>query len=81
MKIIVFGHYNRDGYTVLQSRGGKITELYHAGNHTLDSAQTAPAANTREPLRRLRSYCIKTTREMAQEAKATYGGVSREEES
>jgi len=80
MKTIIFGEYNRNGYTIFRSSRGGLTEVYRAGNHTMDSAQMAPTAATTVPLRMLRTYCIQASRDKAEELHVEYGGVVRTEE-
>lgn len=75
---MITGRYNRYGYNILDEHGEPI---YSAGNHSRDSGQNAPLGSTAAlPLRIIRSYCISTAREMAQERNDTYGGVTRIDE-
>lgn len=75
-KQIVTGDYNLSGYNVCL--GDEC--IYWAGNHAKDSQQHAPAGADALPLRTIRSFCIKSTRELAAQHKAEYGGVTRIED-
>lgn len=70
---IVHGEYNRNGYEVWI--GGQV--VYTAGNHVHDSSQPALCAEDRLPLKTLRQFCIKTTRDIATEHHGRFAGVER----
>ena len=73
---IVTGTYYQQGYYVNSDDG---RELYSAGNCARDSTCIVDIDDTEAlPLRTLRSCCIKTTRDIAKERFARYGGVTRE---
>jgi hypothetical protein len=72
----VHGEYSRNGYEVWI--GGRA--VYAAGNHVHDSTQPAMRARDRLPLRTLRKFCIKTTREIAVERRGIFAGVERVKE-
>lgn len=77
-KRAVYGVYNRHGYQVLMVLDGRTTDQYTAGNHQQDSQASAlPGSPEALSLRRIRSFCIKTTREIAGEKGAAYEGVGR----
>ena len=69
---VVYGEYGRNGYEVWI--GDQLA--YAGGNHKQDSIQPARCRELCEPLRRLRQFCIKTTREIAGEG-GYFGGVER----
>jgi hypothetical protein len=70
---VIHGEYNRNGYEVWV--GGRV--VYAAGNHAHDSTQPALCEKDRLPLRTIRKFCIKTTREIAAERRGIFGGVER----
>jgi len=74
----VIGEYNRYGYTIMLDNG---CVLYFSGNHPNDSYQTLmlndPLALL---LKKIRSMCIKTGKEIAAERKYIWGGAERIEE-
>ena len=72
MKIVI-GRYNRDGYEILMADG---RVLHSAGAN----AQDAYAPGRDVSLRTLRSWCIKTGREIAAERGEKWGGEERVEE-
>lgn len=69
---IVTGEYNRHGYAV--NLDG--VEFYRAGNSPHEST-TVVALEHALPLRTLREYCRNTSREIATEQKAKFGGITR----
>ena len=74
--LIIIGCYDEYGYRV-ESADGK-REFYSAGNHALDSQMGCPAGSPFAlSLRKIRSYCIQTTREICEEHNAQFGGVER----
>jgi hypothetical protein len=68
---VIHGEYNGNGYEVWI--GGRI--VYSAGNHVHDSTQRALHSEDRLPLRTIRKFCIKTTREIAAERRGIFAGV------
>jgi hypothetical protein len=70
---VIHGEYSRDGYEVWI--GSRL--VYTAGNHVRDSTQLAMCEEDRLPLRTIRKFCIKTTREMAAERREVFAGVER----
>ena len=74
----IAGTYYRQGYYVHNDVG---YVLYEAGNCAHDSSLIVDIDSPEAiPLRTLRSYCIKTAREIAAERGAYFAGVSRESE-
>jgi hypothetical protein len=69
----VRGEYSRHGYEVWM--GGRL--VYAAGNHVQDSTQPATRKEDRLPLRTIRKFCFKTTREIAVERGGVFAGVER----
>lgn len=70
---VVRGEYNRNGYdTWIDDR-----LVYAAGNHVHESSQYATCERDRLPLRTIRRFCIKTTREVAAERNGIFAGVER----
>ena len=51
--------------------------VYAAGNHAHDSTQHAICEEDRLPLRTIRKFCLKTTREIAAERCGIFNGVER----
>ena len=82
-KPVIRAEYNRNGYTVLSvlsvpRRSDHVIEIYTAGNHRQDSGQSAsPGSPDALPLRTLRTYAIRTAREMAAESKQIFAGCQR----
>jgi len=74
---IVSGEYSRSGYTVVLCSSVGESVVHTAGNHPRDSHAVGPDRLT---LRQIRSYCMRTCREIAVEQRATYGGVTRSPE-
>jgi hypothetical protein len=68
MKFVV-GTYGRDGYEIATARGAV---LYSAGANELDSQAPGTAS-----LRKVRSWCIRTGREIAAERGAAWCGAER----
>jgi len=79
MKKIIVGAYDRYSYHVWDANSGKE---YHAGGNARQDGVTIldPGTPGALSLRKLRSACIKTTREITEEQHAAYGGVERAEE-
>lgn len=77
MKIpIVIGEYNHYGYTLFIANS--IREIYTATNHRQDSGQTVSIGDPDcLPLRKIRQFCIKTGKEIAQEERWKWGEVIR----
>jgi len=73
---IVHGEYSRHGYEVWIA--GRT--VYAAGNHIHDSSQVAMSEEERLPVRTIRRFCIKTTREIAVERGGVFAGVEQVEE-
>ena len=72
----IVGEYNHYGYRIISADGEQ--EFYRAGNAVADSTSILPlTARHVVPLRKLRAWCIRETREEAAKQEATYGGVSR----
>ncbi len=69
---LVRGEYSGHGYEVWI--GGRV--VYSAGNHVHDSTQPAMCEHDRLPLRTIRKFRIKTTREIATERGGRFGGVA-----
>lgn len=75
-KNIVVGEYNHYGYTLFDPTG--IKELYSAGNNPVDSEQFLPLGDPKGlSLKTIRSFCIKTGKEMAEEKGWKWGGACR----
>ena len=70
----IFGEYDKYGYRIYTNTGEHV---YAAGNHQLESTLVTQPGIGSVTLRKLRSYCIQTAREMAVENDWTYGGVQR----
>lgn len=72
----IVGEYSRKGYILFHVEG--IRELYTAGNHAQDSGLVVPLDSPEcLPLRKIRSMCVKTGKEMANERGWKWGGASR----
>jgi hypothetical protein len=72
----ITGHYHEHGYEILSDDD----QIYAAGNNPYDSgvSQTLRTECGRAlPLRKLRSFCVRTAREMALERKEKYNGSQR----
>ena len=77
-KKTILGEYNRYGYTIMISHLEGLKDLYHAGNHRLDSGQVASlGCMDCLSLKEIRSNCIKTGRDMALEMGYEWGGAER----
>jgi hypothetical protein len=75
-KRIIVGEYNRYGYTIFEATG--IRELYSTGNNAQDSGQFVAIGSLNcLSLRDIRSFCIKTGKEIAAEKGYRWGGSSR----
>ncbi len=62
----IVGEYSHCGYCVYSYPGPNLE--YSAGNYYGDSATyVEPGTHGALPLRKIRSYCLKTTKEIAQE--------------
>ena len=64
---------SRNGYELWI--GGRV--VYAAGNHVHDSTQPAMRKEDRLPLRTIRKFCNRTTREIARERGGVFAGVER----
>lgn len=73
---VIHGEYSRNGYDVWMDD----QVVYSAGNHIHDSTQPATCEKDRLPLRTIRKFCIKTTREIAIERRGIFAGVERVKE-
>ena len=73
-RAVVAGEYSAHGYAVLLCRSTGVSTVYTAGNHPQDS-QVVTLAGV--GLRRMRGFCLRTCREIAEERRARFGGVSR----
>ena len=71
----VIGYYNALEYRV--EIDGE--EIYHAGNSPFES-QVFVSKDDGVGLRKMRSYCIQTSKEIAKENNSKYVGVERLEE-
>jgi hypothetical protein len=77
---VAVGEYDLNGYEVLVLEGGRTVQNYSAGNHRQDSTQPAPIGSPEAlTLAEIRKMCQKTTKDMAAEHKAKYGGVTKRE--
>lgn len=75
---VVIGEFSEEGYEVQVISGARIVHSYAAGNHRQDSAQSAtPGTPEALRLRDIRKLCARTTKDIAQEHRARYGGVQR----
>lgn len=80
-KAVVVGEYSEWGYEVQAIRGSRILHSYAAGNHKQDSQQRAALGSPEAcSLRQIRRNCIHTTKDIARERRALYGGVTRQTE-
>ena len=78
-KTVVVGEYSEWGYEVQAIRGSRILHSYVAGNHKQDSQQSAALGSPEAcGLHQIRRACIHTARDIAQEHRAQYGGVTRQ---
>ena len=71
--LLVHCEYSRNGYEVWI--GSRV--LYAAGNHVHASTQPAACEEDRLPLRAIRKFCHRTTREIAVEGGGIFAGVER----
>ena len=77
---VALGEHDLSGYEVLVLEGGRTVHNYSAGNHRQDSTQPAPIGSPEAlTLAEIQKMCQKTTREMATEHGAKYGGVTQRE--
>lgn len=74
MENIIIGYYNELQYYI--TLNGE--EIYRAGNSPYES-QTYVSAEDGVGRRKMRSYCIITSRSLAKGHNAKYGGVEYEE--
>ncbi len=78
-KPVLEGYYNRNGYYVIEATTGN--EVYVAGNHALESTtRVDPGSPPALSLKVLRKFCAQTTRDLAREHRAAYGGIARVED-
>ena len=76
---VVVGEYSELGYEVQVIRGSRILHSYAAGNHKQDSQERAVLGSLEAcSLRQIRRNCIRTTKDIAQEHRAQYRGVTRQ---
>jgi len=73
---VAFGEYNELVYRVYVWENGSLLDLHEAGNAPFDSQGYLPMSDG-VGLRKMRAYCIRTTRDMAKEHHSAYGGVER----
>jgi len=71
-KDVVCGEYSATEYEVLKNG----QPIHSAGNALGDSTMIVPAERG-VGLRTMRKFCINTTKQLAKENKAIYGGVDR----
>jgi hypothetical protein len=75
---VAVGEYSLEGYEVSVIQGTRTAAHYAAGNHKQDSTVRAePGSLEALSLAQLRRFCQKTTKEMADEHQAVYGGVEK----
>ena len=72
---MIVGTYSKLDYTIWHN--GR--EVYTAGNSPHDS-QAYVSAKKGVSLRKMRTMCISTAKEMAAEQNVKYGGVTREQD-
>jgi hypothetical protein len=60
----VYGEYDKSGYCIFLSDNGDIDEVYRAGNSPFDSYNVVSSGLA---LRKIREYCIRTGKEIAEE--------------
>jgi hypothetical protein len=79
----VIAYYNAMGYEVLLFENGEVVdELGQFGNNRYDSyigQSVDPSSKSAVPLRRIRSYAIKTGKEIAEEQGVEFAGVERDD--
>lgn len=81
LQAVVVGEYSQWGYEVQVVRGSRILHSYAAGNHKQDSQQRAALGSPEAcSLRQVRTNCVRTTKDIARERQARYGGVTRQTE-
>lgn len=72
--MIITGYYNEAGYQVETDNPIDGT-IYRAGNHELDSQQDGSGTEHQLSLETIRTFCEETTRDIAEEKNAEFGGV------
>jgi len=71
----ITGYYNEFGYQVETENPTDAILVYRAGNHALDSQQDGTETEHQLVLETIKEFCEQTTKEIAQEKNAEYGGV------
>ena len=72
----IYGEYSPRGYRVLDGQTNKV--LFTAGNHKRQPKRVVdPGSRNALGAAMIRRFCAKTTREIAIELHANYGGVKR----
>lgn len=71
--MIVTGYYNESGYWV--ETDNPADAIYQAGNHALESTQDGTGTGYQLSLGVIKEFCIATTKEIAEDVDADYGGV------
>lgn len=75
---LIIGRYNVFGYAVYDMDGGN--QIYSAGNSQLDSQIWIDIDDAHAlPLATIREFCEQTTREIAENAGAKYGGIEHDD--
>jgi hypothetical protein len=79
MKNKVIGYYNELEYSIVEFNEDEPmgNELYRAGNHPNDS-QVYTSKEKGVGLDTMKKYCKQTTKDIAKEHKAKYGGIEYE---
>ena len=82
-KRYIIGEYNKLGYTIIDTHN--LSEVYSAGNNPNDSVGNTPNESPQFcavplSLKKIRSMCISTGKEIAKEKGYKWGGCSRLEE-
>ncbi len=72
----ICGDYNEYGYLIFNEDG---EELYHAGNHALDSQQDGTGTRYQLSLQTIEEYCQQTAEEIAEEQNGVVLHVSYSE--
>ena len=70
----ITGYYNESGYQV-ETGNPCDCLLYQAGNHALESTQDGTGTEHQLPLDTIKEFCEQTTRDIAEEKQAEYGGI------
>ena len=73
MKVV--GYYNEQGYQIESINKEEINVLYTASNHALDSQQDGTGTQHQLSLKDIIAFCEQTTRELAEDKNAEYGGI------